>query len=182
MLIESLRKSDSEKLALLQVLYDKGYFISVGVLRNPGVRVYIVTRKVDGAPLTQDDIDTLSELAKNEGATSTQILKIKQVTGPDGKTPLIMKNPTEYYSNSPKKIGDITSTLFFASKEKAIEASKYFDSAYKTRVTPTDQPAKGWFMTATIRDDLEKATDETIVLEKFAKRFGGTYMYVETTY
>lgn len=150
--------------------------VDTGVLRNPGVQVLMFHAPKPG--VSREDARTwISDFAAKKGGKLLDGLRVPLRVGPDGVTPMAMKNPFEM---EPKPQGvpiTVRIALSFPSKEKALEALKYIDTdGYAATYAKLKGDKPGIFAATVI--PAAAAADEFKAFEPIAKKFGGTVEWV----
>lgn len=159
-------------LSVALTLSQKGYYVDIGSLRNPGAYVYMV-RSRNGNPLEKQDITELEALVKSEKDLVWVPGKIPMKLGPDARTPLVMKSISTYAPEKFNKPVPITTSLLFARREDALKAAEYIDKgSYKVQV-------KDKRLRATCTAPNGANTEEWEAFEPLALKFGGKVEYVE---
>lgn len=112
-----------------------------GYLRNPGLRVVILTSAADGRTLVESDHLRIEKIAKEKGFGYSTETKITPKLGPDGKTPIILRNAFKKEDLGGED-GRVTSTIGFKTQDDAIAAKPYIGPGYKVEIAyePTVPP------------------------------------------
>jgi hypothetical protein len=164
---------------LYQSLMENNIGFDETYLENPNRLVVVVRRGPYGRILTEEDKQLVRRLAGEVKGTVQTDLLVKRVLGPDGKTPMVLKNKTMYSGGGSDKLTDHAVVLSFPTVAKAKEAAKYFDSrVYKVEVTPD---AGRGSLRATWRGQAGQSSDSYEMVAPVAKAFGGRFEYGETS-
>lgn len=146
--------------------------VDTGVLRNPGVQLLVFHAPKEGVSRSEAQ-GWIYKFVTQRGGELMASLRVPLRTGPDGVTPLVMKNPFEI---EPKPTGapiTVRIALSFPSKEKAIEALKYIDTdGYAATYAKLSDGKPGIYATTIIPES--EAAEEHAAFAPLAKRFGGT--------
>lgn len=150
--------------------------VDTSVLRNPGVQVLMFHAPKDGLDRAEAQ-KWIAEFAAQRGGKLLDSLQVPVRTGPDGVTPMAMKNPFEV---EPKPTGvpiTVRIALSFPSKEKALEALKYIDTdGYAATYAKLQDGRPGVYVATVI--PASAAADEFKVFEPIAKKLGGKVEFV----
>lgn len=150
--------------------------VDTSILRNPGVQVLMFHAPKDAGDRAEAQ-KWIADFAAKRGGELLDSLRVPIRTGPDGVTPMAMKNP---YEVEPKPTGvpiTIRIALSFPSKEKALEALKYIDADGYAATYAKLQDGKPGVYVATVIP-ASAASDEFKVFEPIARKFGGKVEFV----
>lgn len=117
---------------------NKTHFAELGYLRNPGVRVAVLTKTAAGKRIEGSDRMVVEREAKEAGLKVWPDLKVEQMLGPDGKTPMVLVNGFPYDATA--EVGVLVSTLAYETEAAANEAKDYFGPGYTVIVKNEPSP------------------------------------------
>jgi len=149
---------------------EAGFEAVDAVLRNPGSYVCIVQRR-NGKPLALADRVELSVLAKRARVDILPTTDLPIHYGPDGHTPLVMKNVLKYDPAQFNTPVEVEVTLAFPTTEGAKEAARYVDRASYSLNTHT--VPGGSELHASCTEANGAATDEYDAFGPLARKFHG---------
>lgn len=190
--VEKVNYKDTEKDSNIPFLRTKEFGGEIGYIRNPGVRVAILTRNADGRALNQRDREYIAKIAKAGGFEVLPEPRVIPIFGPDGTTRVIMRNGL--LVDGVKKPAKITSVIAFKTKSEAEAARAYIGPGYEVSIAqeksaaPTENP-KGaseatlpdfpWMLKAEFVGLQGLLSAEMDEFERLAGTLGGSYV---TTY
>lgn len=159
-----------ENSGVLTALAREGCDVQVGILRNPGGAMLFV-RARHGRLLTTADRVELSRLVSSLGATVVKGNRLPYLRGPDGRTPMLMRNPAQYPSSETEPMKAI---LEFKDAQVAREVMRYIDKkSFHIR-------QKGSRIHLSFTGSTYLIVDEPDILQTFCKHFGGKVQSVTT--
>lgn len=153
---------------VLAKLAERECLVKTAVLRNPGAMLVTVYAP-DGTALSTGQQLAASAFAKGEGLTLLNG-RIPYRFGPDGQTPILMRNAMTYLPASEAQIVPMNASLRFKDERTAQQAAKYLDSA------AFQVKCNGQLLVVEFEGPVGSATDETVAFESFANRWGGDFL------
>lgn len=157
-------------------LVREGYRVEMAWLRNPGELVYAVFGNANW-PLNDQRRNEIADEARKLGITLVVNDRVAISPGPDGRTPVIMKNIRTYSTgvSSLAKKTLLGVEMSFSQAEQARRAAKYIDaSVFKVvQIGPK--------LTASCMEAADAASDEWDAFDRMASRFGGKVTSVSTS-
>ena len=164
--------------AFIQECPALGLQVTKAYLRNPGVMAYLF-RGEKGGRIPEVTLARLGQIASRFGLKFETKLQVKRLYGPDGKTPMVLKNKYRYPTHERISVQSIASQMRFSTREAAETASKYIDP--KTyRVEIREERFGGWTVRATWLGRASAAHAERQEFEPLARKFGGYYDWTST--
>lgn len=162
--------------AVTQDLMAKRLSFDTVWLRNPGAMCLLLPGQ--GPPLEIPQRVFVEALAKRHGA---QVVKGNQIPiryGPDGRTPMAVRNSASYL---PKEYGVLVLTtvhLTFPTLKAAQQATRYVDAeAYQIKIEPK---GPGALLHATANIPRGGVDEEQAIFTPIAAKFGGEFESVST--
>lgn len=152
----------------------------VGTLRNPGRIIVVFHAAGDALKLSDDDAKWVMDWAtKNNGTVyqSEKAVSVKPITGPDGETPLVMKNITRYGTEKDHPKVTVRIGLSFKTEAAAKDAMLYVSKdGYAVTLAEMEDGSPGFFATTLVPE--KGIEEEWKVFEPLAKKFGGNVEFV----
>ena len=156
---------EGKGLGIALALCEQGFNTDMAPMRNPGALVLLVKSR-QNKPLSSADRTVVQQLATQFSSTvHSRGLPMK--FGPDGRTPLVMKNVMTYSPSPENRPTEIQTILAFPSAKEAKQAAKYIDPG-----SYTIQMARNT-LKATCIAPQGAANDEWAAFEQVAGKFGG---------
>lgn len=178
----TMKRSDYKGTAFYEELGKRNLSMKVNFMRNPGVMVALIDAQ-PGKTMSEEDSQAIIAHAEKLGHRASTRIKIDQVYGPDGKTPLVMADTGSVYaSTSKERITGVRTSMLFPSDVAARQAAQYVDrKSYRCILEPASSNRRARLIAEIIDVREGQQHGEWEAFEPLAKQFGGSVEHVDTS-
>jgi len=192
---EEIEPGGTAGVTKIPFINNKTHFAELGYLRNPGIRVAVLTKTSAGKRIEGSDRIRIEQEAKEAGIKVWPDLRVEQILGPDGKTAMVLPNGFPYPGT--QQYGFLISTIAYATEAEANEAKGYFGPGYEVTLknepspsvfnpqTNKEQPSPlanhPWKLTIRGPGMQEGASDEMDEMERIANATDGKFVTTSFT-